>query len=106
MPDSLICCDERSDEDVNVPGDCLSKRARYLNLLLDHFWRRWKSEYLLELRDYHRYHQQHKITNTDIIQVGDVVLVHSSDRPRGFWRLGKVEELISGADGRVRGAKV
>ena len=26
--------------------------------------------------------------------------------PRGFWRIGKVERLISGVDGEIRGASV
>jgi hypothetical protein len=38
--------------------------------------------------------------------VGDVVLVHEENKPRGFWKLAKVESLIKGADGLIRGATV
>ena len=32
--------------------------------------------------------------------------MHDEERPRGFWRLAKVEHLITGADGLVRGATI
>ena len=35
--------------------------------------------------------------------VGDIVLIHD-DKPRGFWKLGRVEEIIVGRDGHIRGA--
>ena len=40
------------------------------------------------------------------ISVGNIVVVHDENLPRGLWRLGKVEELIVGADGNVRFARV
>ncbi len=38
--------------------------------------------------------------------VGDIVVVHEENLPRWLWRLGKVERLIPGRDGRIRGATV
>ena len=35
-----------------------------------------------------------------------MVLVHDDNHPRTFWRLGRVEQLIQGSDGHVRGAVV
>ena len=32
--------------------------------------------------------------------------VHDEDQPRGKWRIGKVETLVTGSDGHVRGAVV
>ena len=75
----------------------------YLSRVLDHFWRRWK-DYLLELRNSHR-HALNKHT-ADPIAIGDIVLVQEADQPKGFWRLAKVEDLIKGSDGQVRGARV
>ena len=66
------------------------------------FWKRWKREYLLELREAHRYHRG--AVNAAQIKVGDVVVVHTSDQPRAFWRLGRVTKLVKGNDDRVRGA--
>ena len=36
------------------------------------------------------------------MNIGDVVIVHDENLPRGLWRLGKVEELMVGTDGNVR----
>ena len=38
---------------------------KYLNKTLDHFWKRWTTEYLLELRDSHRYHGQDRTSSDD-----------------------------------------
>ena len=38
------------------------------------------------------------------IAVGDIVVGHDEERPQGFWRLDKVEHLITGVHGLVRGA--
>jgi hypothetical protein len=40
------------------------------------------------------------------LSIGDVVIIKNDKKNRNFWRLGKVEELISGDDGVVRAAKV
>ena len=73
----------------------------HLNKLLSDFWNRWQTEYLLELRDSHRH--VGKTSDKESVSVGDVVLVHDT-KPRGFWKLARVTELISGQDGHVRGA--
>ena len=36
--------------------------------------------------------------------IGDIVLVYESSLPRTFWRLARVEKLIKGTDGEIRGA--
>ena len=40
------------------------------------------------------------------IELNDVVIVEEELVPRSAWRLGKVEGLIKGDDGQIRGAKV
>ena len=56
------------------------------------------------MRESHHYHQSNASGN--LISVGDVVVTHDSEQLRGFWRLGRVQELLCGQDGRVRGAKL
>ena len=56
----------------------------------------------MELRESHRFHRGH--TDPDKVSVGDIVIIHSTDQPRGFWKLGKVEKLLVGQDGKNRGA--
>jgi hypothetical protein len=57
----------------------------------------------LELREAHRHH---KGIDADPVEVGDVVVVHSDNQPRGFWKLARVERTITGRDGKIRGAAV
>ena len=38
------------------------------------------------------------------MEAGDLVLVHDQDHPRGFWKMARVQSLITGKDGVVRGA--
>ena len=45
------------------------------------------------------------IKNRDL-EVGDLVLAISPDRPRGDWPLGRIVEVFPGKDNHVRVAKV
>ena len=99
LPDNLnyLELDDFEISDVSV-----QRRARYLNSVLNHFWKRWSKEYLLELRESHRH--QHKGKSCPSISVGDIVIVYDQDHPRGFWKVAKVEKMLSGKDSHVRGA--
>ena len=88
--------------DFEVTSKHLTRRFVYLNRVLNDFWRRWRTEYLLELREAHRH--GFKTNNVTPVGVGDVVLVHDDNSPRGFWKIALVRSLIVGRAGRVRGA--
>lgn len=72
-----------------------------LESTLERFWKRWRDEYLLELRNTHT-----QGSKEATISKGDVVIVKDENQPRGFWRLGLVTDTITGKDGRIRGATV
>ncbi|XP_074658631.1 uncharacterized protein LOC141911540 [Tubulanus polymorphus] len=99
-PDTHPCSEEYVPE---MDRKAMSGRMRHLKTLMDHFWQRWSSEYLLELRESHR--QQNK-ENSDRrkVKIGEIVLVHDEGKQRGEWRLGKITELITGSDDNPRGA--
>ena len=40
------------------------------------------------------------------IQPGDIVLVVSSDTPRGRWPLGRILEVYPGKDGHIRSVRL
>ena len=103
LPDGICCGDDPDDEDVDLTHDHLTRRMKYLNVVLNHFWKRWQLEYLLDLRESHR--QQYAGGNGAgaTINTGEVVLLQE-DKPRAFWRLARVKQLITGRDGRVRAA--
>ena len=100
LPDHF--CHDPDEEAFNSSPDLLTKRAKHLNNTVNRFWERWRKEYLLELRESHRYSRGH--LNPSHVSVGDIVIVHSTKQPRGFWKLGRIKELLIGRDGEVRGA--
>ena len=79
----------------------LTKRARLQSEILDRFWKRWRMEYLTALRETHG----SSGVNTQTIAVGDIVQIHD-ECPRGRWKLGVVEELMTGRDDLTRAARV
>ena len=102
LPDHLTHLEPEDDEDFELTTEMLQKRAKHLNNVINHFWKRWSREYLLELRDAHR--QRNSKSAKRNLSAGDIVLVHDQDQPRGFWKLARVQSLITGRDGVVRGA--
>ena len=91
------------DSDEEVTANLLSRRSKHLIFTLNRFWKHWRNEYLLELREAHRHN---KGTDATPVEIGDIVVVHSDKQPRGFWKLGRVERTITGRDGKTRGAAV
>ena len=45
------------------------KRNKYLKTVLEHFWKRWSSEYLTQLREHRKSSQKHG----PVLNVGDLV---------------------------------
>ena len=104
LPDEL--CFRKIEEEYTTESSAvlLNKRLRHLQVTLDKFWDRWKREYLINLRE--RYYKNKQSPRSLKISRGDIVIVHTDQEARGFWRLGRVTDLIIGADGQVRGAEV
>ena len=71
--------------------------------VIDHFWKRWHREYLVDLREHQKLHKQRACPD---ITEGDVVLVGEDGAKRNTWRLGRIEEIIRGRDLVIRGANV
>ena len=80
--------DEEDPDFIDVSTRvALTRRMHHLNQVLDHFWKRWKVEYLTGLRESHAYGQ--KVKRGDIeIAVGDVVLIYYPNQSRNMWRMG------------------
>ena len=88
--------DSPADADFRISPDDLSRRARHLDMILTHFWKRWRAEYLLELRNAHN--QLKKTAGSRVVCVGDLVLVHDETHPRSYWKMSKVERLLMSPD--------
>lgn len=94
------------DEIDYTTDDLTQKKAdklyRFKSATLQHFWTRWKHEYVTGLREFHKTSGQ----QGDIVAKGDIIQIHDDNLPRNRWLLGVVEDLIVGNDGQVRAARV
>ena len=52
------------------------------------------------VREYHRSREIRG--STYAVQRGDIVTIYDEGHPRSMWRLGKVEDIVSGVDGIVQ----
>ena len=77
------------------------RRWRHAQRVVDHFWKRWRREYLPELTVRRKWLQE-----TRNLETGDLVLVAEDNEPRGHWPLARVVRPIAGLDGRVRSAEI
>ena len=71
--------------------------------MLDHFWGRWRKEYLSYLRENQKSTHRRR---TETAKLHDVVIVYDEKEPRHLWRIGKIVLLITSEDGKIRGAEV
>ena len=87
----------------DVKRDDVTRRARHLLTVSNHFRSRFRREYLTELRE----HQNTKRPKSgEKVRVGDVVTIFEEKLPRQSWRMGRVERLLRGKDGKIRSAVV
>ncbi|XP_065060233.1 uncharacterized protein LOC135687567 [Rhopilema esculentum] len=91
-------------ESLSMSSDktSLTKRARYLELIIEHFRQRFKKEYIPSLHERHRCLKNPK----RVIQVGDIVHIFRDKVPKHTWAMGKVVKLLTGRDGLVRAAEI
>ena len=79
-------------------------RLDQLRMVITHSQTRFYKESVVALRERHFYNVNKKYDNHCDIKVGDVLLIKQDKIPRMCWKKGKVESLIIGTDGYVRGA--
>ena len=106
-PSHLLCgqnmflkCGENTTSTV-VPQD-IGKSARCVQRTIQLFWGKC---YLAELREHHMYQNKRNTRSDDkLFNVNDVVLVKGDIlTPRNSWRIVRVDSLVVGRDGNVRG---
>ena len=59
--------------DEVVSQESLTKRMKYVNSVLQHYWYRWSKEYVANLTEFH---ESNNKQNQRIVTPGEVVLVH------------------------------
>ena len=85
LPDHIgYLCDSTDDEEFSINSTQLAKRVKHLSSTLNHFWNRWRTEYL---RVAHC-HSAKKVaaTRDRDLSIGEVVIVYDEHLPRGLWK--------------------
>ncbi|XP_055633517.1 uncharacterized protein LOC129773882 [Toxorhynchites rutilus septentrionalis] len=82
-------------------GSNLTTRWKRVQSQLEQFWRRWRDEYLHQLRDYAKWTKQQAN-----VKVGQIVLIGDDHLPVARWPMGIVTQIHPGDDGVVRVAVV
>lgn len=78
----------------------MRRRYEYRQKLREDLRKRFRIEYLGQLKDFAKRKKEQKITT------GDVVLIGDNNLKRINWPLGKVEETFPGKDGKVRVVRI
>ena len=84
--------------------DLVLDKWRHGQKLVNHFWHLWRNDYLLSLRERNFTHKQRASVDA-VPQPGDVVTI-KDQLPRSQWKMGKIDRVIKGKDGRIRSAFV
>ena len=93
----------RSGTDNSSTHETVTRRARYLQKLMDHLWNRWTREYIPALRESHRL----KLDSAgQTAQIGDIIRVHDESLPQTKWSMEVFHELIKGVVKKWRRAFV
>lgn len=75
----------------------LTRRWQLISAMRQHFWRRWKTEYVVSLQKRSKWFRA-----TPNLEKDDIVIIHDNLTPPTSWKLGRVVECHPGEDGRVR----
>lgn len=106
LPDNLDYMCDMDDEEFTLDSKQVTRRVKHLNNVINHFWKRWRMEYLSCLRETHAYQSRRSSVKDSPISEGEVVIVKDDHLPRGKWRLGIVQEVMKGRDGLKRAATI
>ena len=81
-----------------------SRRLKYMETVILHFWNRWRTEYLTSLREYQSSQNARKLSR--IPELNHIVIIKDDKLPRHQWLLGRIIELIKGKDNEIRAVKL
>ena len=108
---SLIKNDGNIAHPTCVPAK-ISSKVTLLNTwkkgqnLLEAYWKLWRDDYLLSLRERSQINlKSPRVEVKEIPSKGDIVQI-KANVPRRSWKIGKIIELLPNIDGKEKAAKV
>ena len=108
---SLIISEEFIPGDIEEEDirDNLLNSLEMRDIVISKFRNEWYDNYLLSLREKHKNSycsDDFSQGRSEYLKVGSVVIIKSSVKPRPFWTIGKIIQLLHGDDEYIRVAKV
>ncbi|XP_065095607.1 uncharacterized protein LOC135717444 [Ochlerotatus camptorhynchus] len=91
---SAVCLPEPSYDQEKIGR---LSRWQHIQLMKEHFWKRWSGEYLHHLQSRPKWHNG--ITK---FEVGSLVVLKDDNAPPHQWRIGRIQSTHPGKDGIVR----
>ncbi|GFQ90314.1 integrase catalytic domain-containing protein [Trichonephila clavata] len=89
--------------DATTARESYKKRKTYRTLLLKQLWRRWKEQYLLQLKTVNHFKTPSVHKN---LKLNDIVLVEGNVKSKLLWELGIIKKIFIGRDNNVRSCLV
>lgn len=83
------------------PTGSASGRHALINNMLQGLWNRWSTEFIMSKQERQKWTK--KVEN---LKVGDLVVIMEDNIAPTCWRMGRVKEVLHGADGLVRNVKL
>ena len=108
---SLIISEEFIPGDIEEEDirDNLLNSLEMRDIVISKFRNEWYDNYLLSLRDKHKNSycsDDFRQGRSEYLKVGSVVIIKSPVKPRPFWTIGKIIQLLPGDDEYIRVAEV
>lgn len=82
------------EKDISKSTVNFVKRYQHLQLMRQHFWKRWVKEYLHQLQTRNKW----QFDNDSKMHIGSLVLIKEDNVPPMVWPLGRIVEFHSGKD--------
>lgn len=107
QPEEVQCDDEYLPQKPTKAVQEMRLRFKKTTECLDKLWQFWQTEYLNALLERtQKTHRQGRSLTPRAPRLGEVVLVHEEDTPRGLWRTARILELVTSKDHHIRSAKI
>ena len=102
--------DHHDDPEFWVVKDSATSLIEYWKKWQKHlntFWKSWRDEYLLSLREITLLeHRQPRLHSKKEPSEGSIIIVKDDNIPRSNWRIGKILRLIASRDSKIRSAEI
>ena len=86
---------------IGASGDQYRRRWKFIQHLVDKFWRRWTREYLPSIQ-----HRRKWVADSPNAHVGDLGLIMDELTNRNQWAMGRIVSLNLGRDGKGRSCEL